>query len=307
MAVDVLVTGATGALGRQIVQILRSSNYQVVACGRTAGPEADVSWDISSQDGPEPDCHPAVVVHAAAQVGRYGQFLPTALPLFDVNVTGTMRVVRWCAARGVERLVFISGAIVYGRWLDSPKSEGDPVEPWLAGPYAVSKWCGEGVASLLTCNGGRVCILRLTSLYGSRYDSGLIPRLLRQGQQTGCIGLEPPFDDAFDLLHVSDAARTVCHAIEKGQSGLCNVGSGGLVTIRELAALCASQVNAQLTLSAAKPNRPNRIINWVDDSKARDELNHANGITLRQGIAEIARSLPGTGPEARAPGASGQR
>ena len=81
MAVDVLVTGGAGVLGFRVVADLRASGHRVVSCGRVPGDNVDASWDVSSQDGPWPDCHPEVVVHAAAKIGGYQQSLSEAAPL----------------------------------------------------------------------------------------------------------------------------------------------------------------------------------------------------------------------------------
>ncbi len=291
MAVDILVTGSSGVLGRQLVNNLRMSNYSVVACGRIAGDNTDAVWDISQQDTPEPDCNPSVVVHAAAMIGGYQQPFSEAVPLSNTNVMGTLRVANWCVSKKVQKLILISSAIVYGKWEDSPKSESDPVKPWLAGAYAVSKWCSEQIAYMVTYAGCQFTILRLCSLYGIGYDMGLIPRMLQEVQKKGVINLKPPFDDAFDLLHVSDAVLTVQCAIEKSQTGLWNVGGGKLTTIRELSEICAGQVDADVVLSETKSLRPARIINWIDDRRARNDLGHTNQTSLNIGISKISRSL----------------
>jgi len=83
-------------------------------------------------------------------------------------------------------------------------------------------------------SGVEVTTLRLSSLYGPGYQKGLIQRLLQLGLQTGSITLEPPFDDAFDLLHLYDAARTVKCAIEQDATGTWNAGSGTVTTILQL-------------------------------------------------------------------------
>lgn len=290
MAVDVLVTGAAGALGRQVVATLRSSGYNVVGTGRIEGDGIETLWDLTQNTGPQPDCQPQVVVHAAAQVGRYSHSLADATPFYDVNVTGALRVAQWCASKDVSRLIYISGALVYGEWGERPKTEVDPVHPESAGPYAVSKWCGEQVLSLLVKAGTAVTTLRLSSLFGPGYAQGLIPTLLEKAKTSGKIQLEPPFDDAFDLLHISDAAHTIECAIEGQRGGLWNVGGGRLCTIEEIARACAAQFDAQVTLSEASAQRPARIINWVDDSLARAELRHCNDMSLERGISEIART-----------------
>ncbi len=287
MALEVLVTGGAGVLGGEIVRHLRLANHRVISCGRVAGQGVDAVWDIAWQDRPSPDCKPQVVVHAAAQVGNYNQSFPESNDLLNTNIIGTLRVANWCISQGVHKLVLVSGAIVYGEWQGFPKTEIDIVKPYMAGAYAVSKWCSEQMAQIVTHANCGLVILRMSSLYGIGYDRGLIQKLLQQGKETGTICLEAPFDDAFDLLHISDAARTVQHVIENNKTGLWNVGGGGLTIIRELAELCARQSNAQVSFSDKESVRPARIINWVDDRKARSELEHENLITLDVGVSEI--------------------
>jgi len=284
--VDVLVTGAAGVLGREIVNLLRPQ-YHVVACGRTPGENIDAVWDISSQDSPTPDCKPQTVVHAAAQIGYYNQPLSDATSLFNVNILGTLRVANWCVLQKVKKLILVSGAIVYGEWKGLPKSEFDLANPRAAGAYAVSKWCSEKISSIAAHAGCELSILRFSSLYGEGYENGLAQRLLRKGIVEGDIHLEPPYGDAFDLLHVSDAAYTIQRSMESKLTGLWNVGGEKLTTIQELVEICASQVNAQIVFSSDKSSRQPRIINWVDDRKARNEIGHKNLISLEMGIAKI--------------------
>ena len=290
MALKVLVTGAAGVLGKRVVHALRSANHDILASGRVAAECVDVPWDLSRVDALAPQCNPDVVVHAAARVGGYQQALSEAGSLFDVNVTGTLRVANWCVERRVKRLVLVSSAIVYGEWTGAPKTEDDPVKPWVAGPYAVSKWCSEQVAWLIVGSGVE---LRLSSLYGDGYRRGLLQRFIGEVKREGTIFLEPPFDDGFDLLHVSDAARTVQYAVENDKPGIWNVGSGTLVTIQQLAEACARHFDGRATFCDREANRPPRAINWVHDQRARKELGHACCTSLDLGIAKIADGLQG--------------
>ncbi len=284
--VDVLVTGAAGVLGREVVNLLRPKCH-VIACGRIPRENIDAVWDISCQDAPTPDCRPQTVVHAAAQIGYYNQPFLAAASLFNVNIVGTLRVANWCVLQNVKKLILVSGAIVYGGWEGLPKPECDLVNPRIAGAYAVSKWCSEKISSIVTHAGYELSILRLSSLYGKGYEKGLAQRLLEEGSTEGSIHLKPPYDDAFDFLHVTDAARTIQRSIESNLTGLWNIGGGELTTIKELAAICSRQVNARVILSGEKSSHQPRIMNWVNDAKARRELGHENSVSLEAGIAEI--------------------
>jgi nucleoside-diphosphate-sugar epimerase len=64
-----------------------------------------------------------------------------------------------------------------------------------------------------------------------------------------------------------------------------------LTTILELAEICGIQVDAPVKISDTGSGRPARIINWVDDQRARRELGHMNNIPLSFGIAEIVEAL----------------
>jgi len=291
MAVDVLLTGAPGVLGREIREILLPNGYRVIACGRTEAADIDAVWDVSVLDAPEPEQDAEVVIHAAARIGSYQQSVSEAIPLFHVNVTGTARVARWCVLRRVKRLVLISSAIVYGEWKDHPKTETDPVRPWSAGPYAVSKWCSEQVAHLVVGSGCELVVLRLASLYGVGYRNGLIQRMLREGRSGREIHVKPPCDDSFDLVHVKDAARAICRAVDAPTSGTWNIGGGSLTSIRELADICALATNSQVVVKESSVTGSRRILNWVDDRRARTDLGHSNSVSLEVGVREIAKSL----------------
>ncbi|MBI5568750.1 MAG: NAD(P)-dependent oxidoreductase [Desulfomonile tiedjei] len=290
MAIEVLVTGASGVLGREVVRQLRDAACKVWSCTRTPCEESDSVWNILGQDAPEPDCTPTVVVHCAARIGRLKEPYSEAWAHFAVNVMGTLKVTNWCLARGVRRLILTSSAIVYGEWQDRPKSERDAIRPWAAGPYAASKACAEHAAEVMAYAGGELTILRLSSLYGGGYRTGLIPRLLSEGMETHRIKVYTPIS-SFALLHVDDAARTVASAVFAGKAGLWTVGSEKLTTILELAEVCARQVDARVVVSEGSPDQPGRIVNWVDDSRARTDLGHRNSITLEAGVSQIHRAL----------------
>lgn len=285
------MTGAAGVLGREIVSVLKGAGHQVLASGRVPDDEMDCRWDLATDDAPQPNYRPETVIHSAASIGRFQQPISDAVSLFDVNVSGTLRVANWCVVQGVKRLILISGAIVYGTWEGGPKSETDPVSPWAAGPYAVSKWCGEQAALLVQYHGVELTVLRLSSLYGIGYRNGLIQRFLRDGLEHKSIHLRPPFDDSFDLLHIRDAARSILNAVDLPKAGLWNVGSGSTISIDELATICAASVKAEVTYSDETNDRPARVLNWVNDQLARRELNHNNRMELDSSIAEMADSI----------------
>lgn len=109
---NVLVTGASGFLGSQLVARL-STNHRVVALSRGAVVGAAVAVNgsfTSATDLAALDAHPVdTVVHLAATTG--GSSEEDAL---DINVSGTRRLLRYCVDRGITRFVLASSIATVG-------------------------------------------------------------------------------------------------------------------------------------------------------------------------------------------------
>ena len=171
----VLVTGATGFVGRHLCDLLARRGYQVVGTARSlpagagnpgyelhevADIGADVDWD-PILDGV--DC----VVHLAARVHVMDEQETDPLAAFRrVNVEGTQRLLRSDGMRNVKRCVFLSTVKVHGEATRaSPFTVGDTPAP--ADPYAQSKLeaerCLEGIGSEI---GLETVIIRPPLVYG---------------------------------------------------------------------------------------------------------------------------------------------
>lgn len=244
----------------------------------------DGVWDVTTAQGPSSAVRPDTIIHAAARRATLEDKKRDAV-LWDINVGGTARVVEWALSNGVKRLILISGAVVYGGW-SAPRTEDYEPEPARGGYYALSKWAAEGIARTASADRCELTVLRLSSLFGASFKTGLIRHFVSQANLDGRIRIDPPIDDAFDLLHLSDAARTVANAVEASRTGLWNVGGGEITSLKRVAEACAAVAGATVEVSRRRARRKARILNWVDDSRARNDLHHRNTITLAAAIQE---------------------
>ena len=170
----VLVTGATGVVGRATVRMLVSSSVEVTGVTRARYPKCPaephsrlIKADLASLPDFLPPDHPfGACVHAAAVVHR-----PDASQeeMVRVNVEETLRLARALSgSRSFGRFVFVSSVAV------SELEEGG-----LATPYAVSKSRAEqGLRSLAQRLGFHLTVVRLATVYGPG-DRGNIGRLYR--------------------------------------------------------------------------------------------------------------------------------
>lgn len=287
--VDVLVTGAAGSLGVQVTRELRRRALTVCAAGREPL-SSDVVWDVTKGDGPQAAVRPHTIVHAAARRASFDEKKRDEA-VWDVNVGGTAHVVEWALSNGVKRIIVISSAIVYGDW-KVPRSESEEANPAAGGYYALSKWAAERLAQTACQSHCELVILRLSSLFGASFKTGLIRHFLAQAKLDGRIRIDAPVDDAFDLLHVTDAATTVVNAVESPKTGVWNVGGGEITSLTRIAEACASITGATIEQSRRRAKRECRILNWVDDTRARVDFGHRNTVTLARGVEEIALIQP---------------
>lgn len=178
----------------------------------------------------------AVVIHAAA-----------ALPsrrrreIFDVNVRGTRTVLDASLAAGVERVIYLSTAAVYGVPRKAPLHETDPVQ--AIGAYAASKIAAEHVCAAYRRNGLCVPIVRAGTFLGTG-RLGVFQILydwVLRGKRIPIIG---DGTNRYQLLEVSDLVEAIDRlstAPSEVVNDTFNVGAQEFQTVAEdVGALCAA-------------------------------------------------------------------
>ncbi len=170
----VLVTGATGLIGRRLVERLRTQDGVVVRALVRDPMKAEalhaLPVEIALGDITRPEtlckaianCH--VVVHCAARVterGRWEEF-------WESNVEGTRHVLEAAAQAGVERFVHVSSIAVYGLFPQDGTDESFPYHP-CGNAYCDTKIEAEKLAlEYYRRRGVPLVVLRPGIVYGPR-------------------------------------------------------------------------------------------------------------------------------------------
>lgn len=161
MAKRVVVTGASGKVGRPTVYELLDHGYDVLAVDKTPFPDPKVpstavdlddfgaTWDLMNGVLRRMESGPDAVVHMAA--GLPGK--QTNAHTFHTNILAKYNVFEACARAGIERIVWASSETVLGQPFDrapppyAPLDEIPPArtEAFFVG-YALSKLLGEAMA-----------------------------------------------------------------------------------------------------------------------------------------------------------------
>ena len=166
----VLVTGASGFVGRHLTRALARSGWTVRRAVRTSSGSDDEV--VIESIGPTTDWQQALagvhaVVHLAARVHHPQQ--EHAIELYrNVNIEGTLQLARCAADLGVRELIFVSTVLVHGRSNNShaPFRESDHLTP--RGLYGMSKAAAEaGLKTLAEASDVNITVVRPPLVYGS--------------------------------------------------------------------------------------------------------------------------------------------
>lgn len=178
---DVLVTGATGFLGRRLASALVGNAdielSVMVRAGHRFRPDGalvneQVYEQVYELDLAEPGDYGQalenrqVVIHAAARAHIRDREKQHSLAEYrKVNTEGTLNLARQAAAAGVNRFIFISTIGVNGETSTRPFRFDDPPNP--TGGYALSKWEAEqGLWEIARDSGMEVVVIRPPLIYG---------------------------------------------------------------------------------------------------------------------------------------------
>ncbi len=234
-----LVTGAGGFVGHHLVEHLRSAGDDVLMTDFVVDhldiTDVDALVERFRRDRPE-------VVYHLAGASDVGGSWATPHATFRANAEGTLNVLFAARESGVERVLTIGSADVYGKVTpdELPLTEDSPLRP--VSPYAASKIAADTVADQAFRGFGQQVVRTrpFNHLGPGQSDKFVAPALAariatneRSGDPVVKVGNLSPKRDFTDVRDVVRAYRLL---VESGTSGdVYNVCSGEAIAIQELA------------------------------------------------------------------------
>lgn len=284
MREPVLVTGATGFIGRALTARLRKDGQQVIALGSAQGDISDPATLARFKSGKL-----ACVFHLASLIYVPDSWSdPNAFR--RTNVGGTENVLALCRATRAP-LIYMS-AYVYGVVAHQPISEDATPRP--NNPYAESKLLAERACSAHASESGlATTALRPFNVYGPGQNARfLIPTILRrvlEGEPIEVMDLRPRRDWVF----VDDVAEAAVAAAEKaGGYRVYNIGSGASISVADLISRIQDLAGTRLPVRSKEQPRSDEIADTVADiSRAKRELGWSPATPLDQGLRKCIEAM----------------
>jgi GDP-4-dehydro-6-deoxy-D-mannose reductase len=306
MTMRVLVTGASGFVGRHVVEAFHARGHEVMGTWRERphhALEADVLWvqlDVLDRERLASlilDLQPQAIVHLAAAALPAG-FDAEPWPGFETNVRGTLQVVMAATlVKKPPRVLVVSSGEVYGRVGSRPHRETDPPRPTSL--YGASKAGAEAVAlGIAARHRVPVVIARAFNQTGpGQPDAYVCSRLAREavrplrGEPHGSIEMGN-LDARRDFLDVRDASRAYALLVEKGKPGeVYNVCSGRARSVREIATILSREIELARPIklrSTAARRRPLDLPTLVGSPAKIRRLGFHPRIALGETLRDLA-------------------
>ncbi|MEM1202757.1 MAG: NAD(P)-dependent oxidoreductase [Acidobacteriota bacterium] len=233
----VLVTGASGFIGRHLVHRLARAGCELHGVGRGARPEGlpeDLRWHRADlADGAAVDAlvrtvHPATVYHLASKVAG-GRDLALVGPTFGANLASTVHLLTAVAEHGCTRFVQAGS-------LEEPEADHGASTP--SSPYAAAKAAASSYLRMFhRLYDVPVVLARLFMVYGpgpqdtNKLVPYVIQRLLAGEEPQLSSGVRP-----VDWIYVEDVAEGLARlgSTPGLEGGRVDLGSGQLHTVREV-------------------------------------------------------------------------
>ena len=214
----ILVIGAKGMLGRDLVKVLRSSSRNDEVIGWDFE-DIDIREERSTMAKIERNC-PEIVINVAAFTDVDG-CESNEEKAFAINAEG-MRHVALGALRCHAKVVYLSTDYVFDGKKREPYLESDPPNPLNV--YGRSKWRGEQYVQELVENS---LIIRTQWLYGG-YGNNFVTSILRQAREKRVFSIVN--DQIGSPTYTVDLSKAISVLIQCDVKGIFHVANSDLCT-----------------------------------------------------------------------------
>jgi nucleoside-diphosphate-sugar epimerase len=297
MSTTVLVTGATGFVGRRALAPLVATGWDVHAVARRPpqDPSRGVTWHAA--DLLEPGS--AAAVARAARATHLLHLAWTATPgVFwtdPANLLWTAATLQLAHAFAEEggRTVVAAGSCAEYDWdagvCDEQTTSLRPATPYgaakLAALTALEPWSRTVGVDLTWA--------RLFHLYGPGEPAGKLVSAAVEALSAGRPVELSAGDQQRDYLHVDDAARGLVHLLTAEPLGAVNLATGQPVSVRDLVSvLGAASGRPDLLRFGARPTAPGEPPLLVADVRRVQATGWRPAVGLAEGLAGLLHASP---------------
>jgi len=276
----ILVTGATGLIGRVMCAALRRLGAEVGEFSSKHTLQYCLDWS------------PDHVVHAAGYA-QPTKFLTYPMATLDLNTRWLIDLIDAVDKKG-GRILYLSSSEVYSgsphlRHVESDIGQTSPAHP--RGCYIEAKRCGEAIVHAARASRINAVVARVSLVYGpgvQRKDTRVMSQFIEQALHSGEIVLQDGGQARRTYCYVTDTVAMLINIMWRGKSPVYNVGGEGEITIlslaRRIAGLMKVPTKVPRGMGVAQTGAPAHVS--LDTGLYRREFGKRQYVPLEEGLKQ---------------------
>ena len=221
MSQKVLITGANGQLGKELVELFTEKGFEVYGFGRD---KMDITNQAQVQEVIS-TLKPNIVLHSAAHT-QVDLAESEPEQAFSINAYGTRNVAVAAEAVGAK-LVYVSTDYVFDGTNDEPYNEFSPTSP--LGVYGKSKLAGEQFVRDLH---SKFFIARTSWVYG-KHGANFVKTMLKLGKERKELSVVA--DQIGCPTYTLDLAHAILELVDTQKYGVYHISNSGSCSWYEFA------------------------------------------------------------------------
>jgi len=251
---NVLVTGASGFIGREACIQLKNKGYNVIGLYNKSSIKLDDIKLLKCDITKEEDLHKVFssnkidcVVHLAANIPTRDEEEKNPLISINTNVIGTILLLEHSRRFNIKQFIYISTMSVFNFTDHLNAKENDLINPLSL--YGLSKYGGELYCKFYSDNYNMdITVLRLSGVFGVGKKNGAIYHFIKNSIEGKDLIIYGSGNQISDYVYVKDVVGAIYLAIKKNIKGfeIFHIGSGKGITINHLVKIIQKKVFEKL-------------------------------------------------------------
>ncbi len=287
----IIITGSESFIGKELISQLKTLDYDII--GFDSASPTNPDYEFHQIDIRDPEIYKFipndtdVLIHLAA-LSRDSDCNKKAIECFDVNIMGTLNLIKSASVKNIKQFIFASSEWVYDKFIESEEKNEESIiniENHFS-EYALSKLVSESNLRQQHNHGFcDVTILRFGIIYGPRKSNwsaveSIFSQVKNQNKVTvGSLKTGRRF------VHVSDIARGIINSFGLKGFNIINLTGNQIMTLKDIIDLSQKILNKKIQVLESNPDQIS--IRNPSNFKAKEIIKWEPKIDLKSGLESL--------------------
>lgn len=297
---NILITGGAGFIGRYLTEKLLVSNQVTIYDNLSNSSIENIFFLINNGvkfiKGDVLDFEKLlecsknfdVVIHLAAK-SDVRESVINPKDTINVNLNGTINVLKCCVQNKIKKIIFASSAAVYGDCKELPITEKSKTEP--LSPYGKSKLDAEKkIREFADEFGFNAISLRIFNVYGKGQNenyAGVISKFVKNISENKPIVIYGDGEQTRDFISVHDVVEAFECAINSDKNETYNIANGVSISVNDLAYMMIKKSGKKIGIIHKEQKKGDIKKSFANVSFAEKSMDFFTKIKLDDGLTEL--------------------